>query len=625
MKSAYIFLIPLLQVSIVNAFVTVGTDEDCQFSPESLQTAVTSNDEVRLTNQQIFDSINIINNSTTIKGGYNNCLDATNDITSATNSIISGNNISTTLTLHTTSAGGHLPQTVILNNINIINGLRDGTNVGGGIDIVGNMNVTINSSEINNNQSNNFGAGIYLNGLQGAQLSINNSIISNNTTSKDGGGIYISGGAQLNLDAVNLNNNTSKFGGGIAVGSSNNLITISNTTIANNTVINNGGGVYCLHENNLIFNQNNLIRANTAVMGGGVYLSLNCSMLFKSGDTSSLDAVSYGIDANTAEIFGGGVFVGNQARLDLIGSAEHFVNITNNQVNTGSTSQGGGLFATDDGSYIRVINGRISNNSADYGAALYARQFADIHVRRSSGACFANQICSEISNNNTLFTGTISTVTCASVSIYQTKINDNTANSSAVASFEGNNSNSCLSVMEGNLIYGNTKTDANATSMISLDRKSELEFGYNTMTDNNATYDFLLQANSGSTQTLKINSSIIWDAPATPVAASSSGNSFSGNCFAVHDNSSLPAEFGPIIGSNDPIFNDSANNDYSTTNLSPYSDYCDLSLYSPKHHDIVGTVRGHAWLPPVLGPYDMGAYEYDDIHINNVIFQDGIE
>ena len=236
-----------------------------------------------------------------------------------------------------------------------------------------------------------------------------------------------------------------------------------------------------------------------------------------------------------------------------------------------------------------------------------------------------NQICSEISNNTTLFIGTIASESCGTTHIYKTSIYDNQAGSDAVARFEGNNADLCESVLEGNLIYGNKQTDNGSTRMISLNRKVELEFAFNTMTDNNATHNFLLLNTSDSSQTLNINSSIIWDAPAIPISASSAGNTFSGNCFNVHDDTTLPDGFGPTIRDNDPVFTNAANHDYSTTDSSPYSDYCDTSLYNPRYRDIIGTVRGHAWLPPVLGHYDMGAFEYDDVHFNNVIFQDGLD
>ena len=615
----------LIHSQLSNAFVTVGTDGACLVSPVSLESAAINNDEVRITNQQAYDAIDIINHNAHIIGGFNNCTDANNNVVSNTNSVISGNNSNTTISILTTAAGGHTPRTVMLENIDIINGSSDGTNIAAGINIVGNLDVTINNTEIRNNQSSGSAGGIYISGQQGAQLSLNNTLISNNSATLDGGALYATGSAEITLNDVEVANNSAKWGAGISIGSNNNKLSVINSTIRNNIASSNGGGIYCLGVNNLNLTENNLIQDNTAVLGGGVFLSSSCSMLFKGGDNSELNNILYGINDNIAQTLGGGIFVGNQARIDLIGSADHYVNITNNVVTSGSTSQGGGIFVTDVNSYVKIINGRISGNSADNGAALYARGSGHIEMRRSSGSCFGNQICSEISNNQTLFAGTIATESCGMASIYQTNIHDNTAGSDAVARFEGNNLDNCQSVLEGNLIYSNKRNDDGSTRMISLNRKVELEFAFNTMTDNNATNNIVMLDNSGSTQTLKINSSIIWDAPAIPVSASSPGNTFSGNCFAVHDASNLPAEFGPIIGGNDPLFTNPAINDYSTTDLSPYSDYCDTSLYSPRFHDIIGTVRGHAWLPPVLGPYDMGAFEYDDVHFNNVIFQDGFD
>ena len=125
-------------------------------------------------------------------------------------------------------------------------------------------------------------------------------------------------------------------------------------------------------------------------------------------------------------------------------------------------------------------------------------------------------------------------------------------------------------------------------------------------------------------QELNINGSIIWNAPATLISPIGS-HTYSGNCFNMHDINNLPAGFGNTVRTQDPLFTEPANNDYSTTRYSPYADYCDTDLYEPRFHDIIGTVRGYGFVSPILGDYDMGAFEFDDMNANNVIFDDPFE
>jgi len=611
--------------------ITVGTDPNCNFNTNIIDSSMFSHDEIRITNQQVYQPIKIINRSANIVGGFNNCTDAQNNIVSQNPSVIFGNNSQTPLVIFTTAAGGHTHRTITIKNVAIVDGknvtVAPNITIGGGVDIVGNVAVFMTNVEVRNNTSDIGGAGVYINGLNGAivEMSQMNIHDNNSINDRDGGGIMISDGAQVSLNDSIVDNNTAYSGAGIMLNTLDALLMISNTRISNNTASLSGGGIYCGGSNTVRINGTSSINHNQSLsFGGGFYLRSACKTLISSGDNQDLNNVEYGIHNNTATTFGGGAYITTGARLDVIGNSEHYANVVNNQVTSG-TSRGGGIYVTKAGSYFRGINARISGNSAHSASAIISREKAIAHVRRSSGECFGKQICSEMSEKTAAFSGTIQTESCGIVDIYQTAIHDNTAATAVVAFLEGNSNDACRSVMEGNVIYNNRKTDGTETNMFSLNRQTELEFAFNTVVDNNATSIFSMLNTSNSSQTLRINASLIWNAPASTIVASSNNQTYSGNCFGVTDFNALPVGFGNYIKQNIPIFTDAANHDYSRTILSPYSDDCDTEEYAPRFHDIIGTVRGHEWISIVLGPYDVGAYEYDDVHFNNVIFQDGLE
>jgi len=626
-----LLIILLFNTTISSAFVTVGSDASCTYNSSLLGSAILSNDEVRITNQQFYSAIKIINKNANIIGGYNNCTDAQNNIVSETASVMFGNDDETLVVIKTTASGGHIHRLVSIANLEIVAGknvtVAPNVTTGGGIDIIGNVEVNLVNIEIRDSSSEFGGGGIFISGLNGAVVNLTEMNIHDNAAinNREGGGLLIADGAIVAISDSIIDSNTARNGAGLKIIGGNSTVNIFDTQISNNSAEFSGGGIDCGGQNNITIRGNSSIDNNTSLSsGGGIYLSFSCHLTSFSGDTHELEDVQYGIHHNTTTNFGGGAYVTYGARLDLIGNSQHYANLTSNQTMS-NFSTGGGVYATKEGSYVRGINSRISGNSANRGAAILAREMAKIHLRRSSGRCFGNQICSEISENTSSFSGNIRTESCGTVDINQTTIHDNTALIYVVASLEGNTNDSCHSVLEGNIIYNNHKVDNTPTSMISLDRKHELDFAFNTVTDNNASSIFNMLNDSNTSQILNINASLIWNSPASTIISFSNVNTYSGNCFAVTDSGFLPVGFGNYIMENVPAFTNALNHDYSRTQVSPYSDNCNTDNYTPRFHDIVGTVRGHEWIPIVQGPYDVGAYEYDDVHTNNVIFQDGLE
>lgn len=607
-------------ISSAQSYVTVGTDAACDFLPASLQNAINNNVSVRVTNQVTYTPIQIINRHAELLGGFNNCSDAGNLMTGASYTQISGNNNQTVISLSTTAAGGHLARTISLSGIEVHSGSNSGSFLAGGINIIGNITAIINDSIIRNNSATSFGGGVYINGVNGANLRLDKVEIKHNNAN-EGGGLFASQNAQVTLIDSVISQNTSTSGGAMTLDSSSQMF-LENTDILNNSAQTRGGGVDCLGQAELNADDESLIAFNRSeIVGGGLAAQNGCLIKIKSGDNLAAGLSNAGLNQNTAEMLGGGAYLFN-ATLQLIGNDNHFVNLLNNSTTIMNTGQGGGIYARGDSAHVRVINGRLNLNHSGSGSAIFLTERASLHMRRTSGQCFANQLCSEVANNQADFSGAIMTTQCATADIYQTTFRENNGSLASVLHLEGNGSDECESTFEGNQVFNNQDQGSESNTLFLLDNLVIFDFAYNTITNNLTDRIFELRVNNSSSQTLKINSSLIWNSPAVIVSESAGNHTFSGQCFDVHTFATLPAEFGPQVISQDPVFENPDFNNFQMTQESPTMDYCDISTYWPKHHDIIGVPRGFAWLPPFLGHYDMGAFEYNHINVNDVIFYD---
>jgi parallel beta-helix repeat protein len=110
---------------------------------------------------------------------------------------------------------------------------------GGGIGLIRSSGATILYSQIRNNSSSNFGAGVYCS--QSSAL-FSNCDISRNTAQGNvhGGGVFCGGSSDVEFKNCVISNNTAEIGGGLCVGTSDDSAIITNCTIAHNT----GGGIH---------------------------------------------------------------------------------------------------------------------------------------------------------------------------------------------------------------------------------------------------------------------------------------------------------------------------------------------------------------------------------------------
>ncbi|MFK8011597.1 MAG: hypothetical protein AB8B80_06120 [Marinicellaceae bacterium] len=606
-----------------HAFVTVGTDEKCDLNVSSFQFAIQNNDEVRITNQATFPAVAIINQSVIIRGGYDNCMEAeTNSGNNFPLSTLSGQDNQTVMELKTTAAGGHIFRSVTLEYLELMDGLTSGTNLAGGLDILGNLEVTTTNVLINNNEASSHGGGVYVFGGNGAKLTMNNTQITSNNASV-GAGMVISSGAEVIINGGNINNNTATDNGGGILVTSGSQLALIDTLVTNNSASLNGGGIHC-SSSDLSINKESRVSDNEADFGAGLYSNTNCNALIESGDDEEIGNTMYGFNANKADVFGGALYALN-SQVIFKGSASHHANLLFNWTDEDNPqAQGGAIYARGAEANVTLINARIHGNDSTFGSAITSTEGAKVKVRKTTGNCFNNESCSLISENEALF-GTLYALSCGTIDVYMTTIKDNIAADGAVGYFLGNSSDLCESTLEGNLIYGNKDELDETSSLFLLDRQATLEFAFNTVSDNLTDNIFKLSNTDNSEQNLKFNSSIIWNAPAT-IFTEVATNSYSGNCFLIHENQNLPNGLGNLMIVEDPVFADPANNNFQLSFNSRPIDYCDTSLYQPIHHDINSIPRGLQFAPPVLGNYDMGAHEYDNgEYFNDVIFYDSLE
>lgn len=182
---------------------------------------------------------------------------------------------------------------VLLDGITIRNG--NSSNVGGGIFVSIDGQLTINNSHIVNNNASLSGGGIAL--ANGATLNMEASTFDNNSSSFNGGGLYVFGATAI-LNDITFNSNTaippSIAFGGSAIFNAGGTVTSTNNTFNNNThnndiasLINTGmftltdpimdstSGLFNIFGDMVVQNVNNLTVNNILVSGGTLTLDLN--------------------------------------------------------------------------------------------------------------------------------------------------------------------------------------------------------------------------------------------------------------------------------------------------------------------------------------------------------------
>jgi hypothetical protein len=250
--------------------------------------------------------------------------------------------------------------TVILRNLVIRGGGNDGT--GGGLDIRGQVNVTLDGTIVRDNLSD-YGGGVYLeNGAgssSGILLMLPGSSIRNNFANQLGGGVYAPGGrVRMHADNTSVRGNTSlDGGGGLALfGGS-----LSTGKYVDSAIDGTASGAVV--EDN-----------HAGTVGGGIYLY---------GATAGLYAYELIVQNNRAELVGGGIAAAAGALLSMqrdypnapstfnCPNSAECSRISDNSVAGGAPNTRGGAIALYTGARAYIAQTIVRNNIAADGAAAW--------------------------------------------------------------------------------------------------------------------------------------------------------------------------------------------------------------------------------------------------------------
>ena len=407
--------------------VSIGIGSNCDFdvnNGDTLNDALSSTaTEIRLVNNTTYVGQFVPTRGVSLRGGYNSCADAINDIQGSTKSVLDGNNNSGTILILQVNGN------YFLENLTITNGQTTGH--GGGIALTASdLNVSLDGLLIENNTAN-LGGGIYKKDGFNALLTIKDSIIKSNLATTDGGGIYF--------------------------GNDGELVVYGETEIKSNTARRNGGGI--------------MIRGVPSSSTSGSTIAT-----FVAGEN-----LTSGIFNNGANITGGGMFM-IEANVNILGGIRQlsgigevgFANsnyiINSNQASLTGNGSGGGIFIYDSIVDAQAIT--ITSNSSNFiggGIGLFSNADGANHLtitRPSSSSCQTTNIgCNIISNNKATTGGGIYSsgnhLSNGLIEIEATNFNNNRADLATIASVTSTKLVIRSSVMydNGNLAAGGYQDD----------------------------------------------------------------------------------------------------------------------------------------------------------------------
>ncbi|MCP4539683.1 MAG: DUF11 domain-containing protein, partial [Chloroflexi bacterium] len=224
------------------------------------------------------------------------------------------------------------------------------------IEIIGGVNVWLESLTLTGGQSGSDGGGIH--NSTGAQVVLTNTIVSNNTAlagTGRGGGIYnANGGSIVTLINSTVSSNTADFGGGIS-NRNGGSVAMTNTIVSSNTALTGngrGGGIFNRDGGSIVTFISTTLSRNTAQEGGGIYNTRSGSVVMTNSPVSS----------NTASTNGGGIYnTDNGSVVNIINTT-----ISSNTALGAGIDGGGGIYNATDSSVV-MTNTTISSNTASFG------------------------------------------------------------------------------------------------------------------------------------------------------------------------------------------------------------------------------------------------------------------
>ena len=523
-----------------------------------------------------YDEEIVINSGLTIKGGYTNCANAVSDIQGSSRPTLNAFSSSSIIYLNGSSGD------VYLENINIATAATTMAH----------------------------GAGLYAFDHDGL-LSFNNVTFQNNYTTNNGGALWVrtlTGGINTQVEIVDSHfiNNTAHRGGGLYC---------SAGSVGQITINVSGNSLF----------QSNRAEYTTGDSGrGGAIYSSACIINFYSAENN---VVASGIDSNTADREGGGLYADRESLINFQGfefcdgmtckgNNAVPVRLTNN-----SAANGGAIYATGINTYVELVHGYIHGNSASTtGGAVDIRDSSLFFVRRNSVECWNREKCNLFSENLAIPAGLGGVIYNQSpnVEIQNAFFEDNSADLGVVVYTLGAGANTKIINSVFNHNGGDSVSGYVGLYLIRSFSDASTELYHVTIADN--TVNGGLLGIQGSTELILQNSIIYGTGDVINTASQGVTNV---SCLVAHElDSFVTPPTGHSLATPNPFFENPANRDYHLTRFSAAIDRCAASsVFTPRDMDF--EIR--PWDDPVSnlgGSYDAGA---DETYAGDIIFEDGFE
>ncbi len=431
------------------------------------------------------------------------------------------------------------------------------------------------------------------------------------TVTGDGGGALLQGtGSILLVDVLVFGNSATGRGGNVFVSASPGLtVTFVGTSLISQGEAFDGGGLACAGDGRVVFRDDVLVANNLASgNGGGVHLSASCELVHSSSGPGD------GILNNTADLFGGGVYIEGGAEMNTELGLFGLAAIRGNDASAGS---GGGVYLAGTGTVLRAFFADIQGNSAFSAGGGIAAEDHSIAVvgRPVTGIdwCPDKVRCSRL-RDNTAATGGGIWVAASSLTVHGTHLEGNSADAGAVVYlYDGADATIHSSVIAGN----------DGTAPVVVGNTVDLTLGNVTAADNTNIGPNFISASSAAAS-VRVLTSIFSQPSGTLLGGTGAGTTKQVDCVlspTVNFLSGLPSGTAVrAIYIADPRFANAATGNYQIRGNSPAIDHCDVTQWNGGTEDIDWQPRDvdHAFLD-TLGTRDLGADEYRDL------FSDGFE
>lgn len=431
-----------------------------------------------------------------------------------------------------------------------------------------------------------------------------------------------------------------------------------NSNVAANVAANDGGGIWCGNNAQtnfaltLLRTGSGLIANNEAERGGGAFVS-DCSFVFRTGGPTAFIIPTGGISFNTASVAGGGIYAENGASGSI--SALSYGGFGGDPESAGivfsnEAPEGGGIFATGDGTSVFGIQAFVVGNTATGGAATgggiqveaeAAVYFSDSDTagacksRSTSGGVTTAPPCNRLEDNHADYRGGAARVLDGGrLIVNRTYVSGNTSDNQfgeVVNAFSGGPSFPASEVDISNSLIAD---NGSGGIMIHADTNSDITVRWSTVVNNDvgpSASVFRARAPADRETLIRLISSIIWGDTSRDmfVVAGDGDVTTAADCVIgykdVADTGLTNVSYYSHI---DPEFRDPGEGDYHLGPTSPAIDYCD-DYNPPPTVDLDKRARGENYPnavtqapdPVPFGVYDLGAF----VIVIDRMFQDRFE